>query len=273
MSELRIEQKAEGWNPVARAYDTVFASYSALFARDALRLTNVQPGQRVLDVAAGTGALSFAAAEMGADVLATDFSPGMIAYLRAKVESKGVKNIRVALMDGQALEVEDHSFDATFSILGLMFFPDRAAGFRELHRTIRPGGHAAVVSWSAIERLGFMQAILGALRAGVPDFPVPTKPPPWLSLADRTAFKAEMQAGGFARVNVFTVVHLWTFASPERVFDALDSLSPGLACIFEALQPHQREVFRTAFMRRIREEQGDGPFGLEGEAHIAVGVK
>ena len=100
MSDLSIEQKPEGWDPVPKAYDTSLASFTALFAQDALRLTNVQPGQRVLDVAAGTGALSFAALEAVAEVLATDFSPGMIDYLRSKAEAKGVQGIRLAVMDG-----------------------------------------------------------------------------------------------------------------------------------------------------------------------------
>jgi hypothetical protein len=118
-----------------------------------------------------------------------------------------------------------------------------------------------------------MQVILGALREAVPDFPPPAKPPPWLSLADRNVFKSEIQAGGFAHVNVFTVAHIWMFPSPEEFFDALPSISPAASIILDALQPHQRTASRTAFGRRIREEQGEGPFGLEGEAHIAVGTK
>jgi SAM-dependent methyltransferase len=146
MHDLSLDQKPEGWTPAAQTYDTMAAPFTALFAQDALRLTNVQRGQRVLDVAARTGVLSFAAVERGAEVLAVDFSPGMVEHLRAKVAAQSIQGMQVALMDGQALEVEDNSFDAAFSIFGLMFFPDRAAGFRGLYRAIRPGGRAAVVS-------------------------------------------------------------------------------------------------------------------------------
>jgi SAM-dependent methyltransferase len=273
MSDLSLDQQPEGWTHAAQAYDTMAAPFTALFAQDALRLANVQPGQRVLDVAAGTGALSFAAVERGAEDLATDFAPGMVEHLRAKVATQGVHGMQVAIMDGQALEVEDNSFDAAFSILGLIYFPDRAAGFRELSRALRPGGRAVVVGWSTIERLRFIQAILGALREAVPDVPPPPKPPPWLSLADRTVFKSEMHTGGFAQVTVFTVAHIWMFPSPEAFFDALPNVAPGFRIILGPLQPHQRTASRTAFVRCIREEQGDGPFGLEGEAHIAVGRK
>lgn len=273
MSDLSIDQIPEGWDPVAKAYDLPFGSFTALFAQDALRLVSVQYGQRILDIAAGTGGLSLAAADAGAQVLATDFSPGMIDYLRSKVERKGIRGISVAVMDGQALDVEDGSFDAAFSIFGLTFFPDRSAGFRELCRVIKPGGRAAVVSWSAMERLRFMSIILSTLKEVVPDFPSPKRPPPVLSLADRTIFKSEMQAGGFAYVNMFTVAHISTFSSPDVVCNSLDSASPVVAGIFNNLAPNQREAFRRALNRKIQEEQGEGPFGLEGEAHIAVGVK
>jgi ubiquinone/menaquinone biosynthesis C-methylase UbiE len=243
MINLGPDQRPEGWSPVPRAYDSMVASFTGLFAQDALRLANVQPGQRVLDVGAGTGVLSLAAAALGAEVLATDFSPGMVDYLKGKAQAQGIRGVEAVVMDGQALDVADNRFDAVFSIFGLMFFPDRAAGFRELHRVTRPKGLAVVASWSSMERLRFAQAILGTLREAVPDLPTPTKPPPWLSLADRAAFKA------------------------------LPSLSPAFSGILGSLQSGQREAFRTAFVRRIRADQGDGPFGLEGEAHIAVGTK
>lgn len=273
MNDLSLDQKPDAWGHDAQTYDTIAAPFTKLFAEDALRLTSVQSGQRVLDVAAGTGALSFAAAERGAEVLATDFSPRMTEILIAKVEEQGIQGIQVAIMNGQALDLDDNSFDAAFSILGLMLFPDRAAGFRELYRTIKPGGRAAVVSWSSIERLRFMQAILGAFKEAIPDFSTPSKPPPWLSLADRNVFKSEMKAGGFAHVSLFTVAHIWMFPSPEEFFDALSSASPGFSIILDTLKPHQRVASREAFVCRMREEQGAGPFGLEGEAHIAVGIK
>jgi ubiquinone/menaquinone biosynthesis C-methylase UbiE len=146
MANLGPDQRPEGWNPVPRAYDSMVAPFTGLFAQDALRLANLQPGQRVLDVGAGTGVLSLAAAALGAEVLATDFSPGMVDYLKGKAQAQGIRGVEAVVMDGQALDVADNRFDAVFSLFGLMFFPNRAAGFRELHRVTRPKGLAIVAS-------------------------------------------------------------------------------------------------------------------------------
>lgn len=270
MNGLSLDQKPEGWDPVAATYDTVAAPLMARFAPDALQLTEVRPGQRVLDVAAGTGALSFAAAERGAKVLATDFSPGMIDYLRHKAASRGVQGIEAAVMDGQALEVPDNSFDVAISLFGLMFFPDRAAGFRELYRVTKPGGRAAVVTWSCMDRLQFLQVVMGALREAVPEFPPPTKPPLMLSLQDPEVLEAEMEAAGFDEIRVVTVTHAWSFSNPEEVFEGLPSVSPTFSLMLGALDADQLGAFRAAFSRRVR-EKGES-YGLEGEAHIAVGV-
>jgi len=268
-----MDQKPEGWSKAAKSYDTSFASFTALFAQDVLRLTDVRSGHRVLDVGTGTGVLALAAAEAGAEVLAVDFSPGMIDYLRSKIDQKGMGHIHAATMDGQALHVEDNSFDVAFSVFGVCFFPDRIAGFRELFRAIRPGGLTAVVNWCALERSTFLKVIVGALRKVIPNLPSPKTPPPALSLADPDLFKSEMRAGGFARINLFTVRHVWTFSDPQLVYDSLGGVQPVLASMLETLGEATGEAFRSAIIQTIRQEQGSGPYGLEGEAHIAIGVK
>jgi SAM-dependent methyltransferase len=273
MTEPSIDQTPEGWTKAPESYDTSFAWFTALFAQDALRLTHVRSGQRVLDVGTGTGALALAAAEAGAEVLAVDFSQGMIDYLQAKIKQRGIRHIRAATMDGQFLDVEDNSFDFAFSVFAVCFFPDRLAGFRELYRAIRPGGLAAAVNWCALERSSLFKVIAGALRKVLPNLPPPKTPPPALSLADPDLFKSEMQAGGFARINLFTVRHVWTFSDPQVVYDSLVGVQPAFARILETLDKATREAFRSAIIQSIRQEQGDGPYGLEGEAHIAIGVK
>ena len=135
----------ESWSAAAEAYEKWMMPTSTLYAEDALRLVDLKPGERVLDVAAGTGALALAASRWGAEVIATDSSPGMIERLQARVAREGIAGLTVKLMDGQALELPDDSFDAAFSIFGFMFFPDRGQGIpgaAARSQARRPGGHS-----------------------------------------------------------------------------------------------------------------------------------
>ena len=261
------------WDRFAAAYDAGFSAFTALFARDAVRLAGIGPGHRVLDVAAGTGAAAFAAAEAGADVLATDFSPAMLDTLQANANRRGFGEFQTEVMDGQHLAVEENAFDAALSSFGRMFFPDRAAGFGGLHRTLKPGGRAVVSAWTGTERMRFQRTIQAALERAAPDFPLGGTPPHWQALGDRDVFMGEMEAAGFSRVNGYTVTHLHTFPSPEELWDGHIPMAPPLTEIMAALTPTQNAAFREAFIGLIRAEQGDGPFGLESEAHLVVGVK
>jgi ubiquinone/menaquinone biosynthesis C-methylase UbiE len=92
-------------------------------------------------MATGTGALALAAARTGAQVLATDFSPGMVACVAAA----GLPNVEARVMDGQALDLPDARFDAAFSIFGVIMFPDWRKGLAEMRRVTKPGGYGAVV--------------------------------------------------------------------------------------------------------------------------------
>ncbi len=139
---LSPDQLPEGWTRAAAEYDTWFAPVTSRFAGDAVRLLEVGRGDRMLDVAAGTGAFTLAATSAGATVLAIDFAQGMVDLLSTKLAAAGLP-ATAARMDGQALELEDATFDAAGSLFGLMFFPDMDAGCARWHASCAP---AAVCS-------------------------------------------------------------------------------------------------------------------------------
>lgn len=281
MSDADFDQDPDSWSEFAPDWDAGYAAFTALFARDAVRLAGVRRGMRVLDVAAGTGAAAFAAAEVGAEagagepvtVLATDFSQGMLDILQANARSRGLHSIEARLMDGQAMDTEKGAYDAAFSMFGLIFFPDRQAGYRGLLEALKPGGIAVVSAWGAEERLKFHRAIEEALLKAAPDFPKGEAPEHWAVLSDADRFGEDMLQAGFSRVNVFTVCHVYTFQSPESFWDGHIPKAPPLKKILAGLTSGQARDFRAAFIGGIRERQGDGPYGLESEAHLAVGVK
>lgn len=111
---------------------------------------NPQPGQRVLDVATGTGMVAFALAESGCTVVGLDQSPEMLGMARAKLDRRPELAGRVTFLSGEAerLPFKDASFDAlTFTYL-LRYVDDRRATLRELARVVKPGGRIAMVEFA-----------------------------------------------------------------------------------------------------------------------------
>jgi hypothetical protein len=142
-----------------------------------------------------------------------------------------------------------------------------------MHRVLVPGGRAAVVTWSVIERSPFFQAVAGALRQAVPDLPAPQKQLLLTSLSERDTLRAEMQGAGFRNVNNYSVTHVCVFPSIEWMSERIHEVSPAIKSLFDGLTAAQRAATSEAFTEFLRSTQGEGPYGLESEAHIAVGTR
>lgn len=139
------EQMRDAWDKFAAGYDEAVTPFSMRIAEDALGRVDIRPGMRLLDVAAGGGALSIPAARLGAQVLGIDFSPVMVGRLNARARDEGLSNLESRVMDGHVLELEDNTFDITGSQFGIMLFPDRPRALGELARVTKPGGRALMV--------------------------------------------------------------------------------------------------------------------------------
>ncbi|HVM45401.1 MAG TPA: methyltransferase domain-containing protein [Candidatus Thermoplasmatota archaeon] len=266
------DRTAEGWSAVADEYDRRVLPFTSRYAADALRLVDLRAGERVLDVAAGSGAFALQAAQAGARVLATDFAPPMLARLKARARAEKL-DVAAEVMDGQALALPDGGFDVAASLFGLIFFPDRARGFAELHRVLAPGGRVVVGGWSTPEKLGFLGVLSRALKTVVPDLPPPAEPPAILSLSDRGAFEREMRAAGFRDVRIVPVTHAWESSSPEEAWDAMERASPVLPALLAGMGAERAERLRAAVLGELREGFGAEPVRLESEALIGLGVK
>jgi len=194
---------ANPWNLVAGGYAECAAPVTELFSNRAIELLCLAEESHVLDVACGPGTTAGLLCQAGHRVEAVDFSAAMIGELEAKMkpgQPLAEANVRAQIMDGQDLRFADQSVDAALSMFGLMFFPDRARGFSELHRVLKPGGRACVSSWLPLSDVPAMQWMFGAVMAIMPASPGQEPPAP--SLEDPALFAAEMEQAGFRSVHV-----------------------------------------------------------------------
>ena len=269
MADPTPDQTPAGWSPFAASYDDWLAPITRRFADDVVRLLELGAGSRVLDVAAGSGVFALAAAEAGAEVLATDFAPGMVDLLRQKTESAAL-SIDVEEMDGQALAVPDASFDAAASLFGLIFFPDTAAGAAELHRVVRVGGRVAVVAWSP-DGLAIHPIALEAFSLIGVEQPQRSTLPSAFRLSDPARLGSLLVSAGFTEVEVQEAEHAIPIPDPAALFRSIPSWSAPLRPLFDRLPPERLRDAEAAFIDLVVERSGTD--GLAMRALIATGTR
>ena len=135
---------------------------------------DVQPGQRVLDVAAGTGTSAIPSARRGAEVIATDLTPELLDVGRAAAEAEGVE-LTWQTADAEALPFADAEYDVVLSSIGVMFAPHHQLAADELVRVCRPGGTIGVLSWTPN---GFIGQLFATMKPYAPPAPPGASPAP-----------------------------------------------------------------------------------------------
>lgn len=168
-----------------------------------LDMAGVARRARVLDVAAGTGGQTLAAARrVGPDgrVLATDISSNILAFAERSAREAGLHNIETRVLDGETLDVQPGTFDAVISRVGFIYFPDKHAAFLGMLRALRPGGRLAGIVYSTPEANPFFSIPVSIIRrrAQLPA-PAPGQPGPF-SLGAPGAIEAALAQAGFTDI-------------------------------------------------------------------------
>jgi SAM-dependent methyltransferase len=174
--EQHNERAAVTWSSGGDNYDAISKGIADAIEHCVLRL-NPQPGERILDLATGTGWTSRVVARRGASVVGADIAEGLLLAARAKAENAGL-NIEYHQADAERLPFETGSFDAVVSTFGVMFAgkPEQAA--RELARVVRKGGRLALTTWVSDSNLFKMFQVMKRYMPPPPT-PAPRSPFEW----------------------------------------------------------------------------------------------
>jgi SAM-dependent methyltransferase len=166
---------------------------------------HLQPGQRVLELAAGPGDTGFMAAELvspGGSLLSTDAVDPMLEIARERAGSMGLTNVEFKRIDLQWIDLETATVDAALCRWGLMFAPDTGAALQELRRVLTPGGRAALAVWAEPERNPWATIPTRALvELGHVEPPDPSAPG-MFALADGERLRTQLEDAGFTDVVV-----------------------------------------------------------------------
>ncbi len=203
MSEQPPQQLASSWNDTANDYDEMFVPFTAGAAQAALDTIKLQPGERFLDIAAGTGSVTLNAVRAGAKVVAIDFAAGMLDVLAKKLKIAGFDDVQCEVMDGQNLTLPDAQFDAAGSNLGLIFFPDINRGLAEMLRVLRRGGRGFVTSLPATPNASPLMGLV--VRALMTVYPKIQLAGPSFQLSSAASMTEAFTQAGFSEVTARVV--------------------------------------------------------------------
>ncbi|HET7093443.1 MAG TPA: methyltransferase domain-containing protein [Thermomicrobiales bacterium] len=272
-----LERTRVAWDDIASGYDRTNTPTQMWLGGEGLRRAGLRAGMRFLDVAAGSGALSIPAARAGARVLATDLSPAMLALLATRARDEGL-DIETRVMDGQALALDDDTFDMAGSQFGVMLFSDMPKGIREMTRVVKPGGRVLMNVYGDPDQIEFLAFFVRAIQAVRPDFDGPPMDPPPLpfQLQDPERLRQEFAAAGLKDVKVETIAEVTAFRTGTELWEWVVWSNP----IVEELLGHleltdrEREAVKQALDRQVRKRAGVGGSAiLTNPIHIGVGTK
>ncbi len=179
----------------------------------------LESGERVLDVACGTGFVARHAAECVGEVgtvTGVDINVGMLAMAKAATASRTALTIDWREADVSALPFPDGSFDVALCQQGLQFFPDRLGALQEIRRILVPGGRIGLSVWGSMEENPYFLAVESAIRRHVSDDAASGLPKPH-ALADPEEVRAAITKSGFADADVCPTV-MYMFTPPAREF-------------------------------------------------------
>ena len=242
------------------------------YARDlAARLAALAPA-RVLETAAGTGVATRALARAlpaGAAIVATDLNRPMLDLAAARMETAEVTWQQA---DALALPFGDGAFDAVACQFGAMFFPDKAAAYREARRVLRRGGRFVLSVWDRIESNELAHVVDEAVAAQFPE-----DPPRFLARVpygyhDADAIIDELRAAGFVEVAVETVARRGRAPSPLHAAVGFCQGTP-LRAEIEARAPGRLGGVTDEAARAVAARFGDGPVDSGMQAHVIVATR
>ena len=259
---------APGW----RWHDARLRRYAAPVTERLV--AGLEPGDFVLDVAAGTGEPSISAAQRVGPtgrVIATDFVEEMLAVARQKASQLGLQNLELRLIDAERIDAAAGSFDAITMRFGLMFMPDPAAFLEGARRALKPGGHIALAVWAGPDRNPWAAVPMAVLKRHM-EIPAPLPGAPGIfAFADPARLRSALEGAGFEDVTIEEVkVTMSDFdTGVEFASFTLDVAGP-IALLFDQL-PQDKKALVTEEIGLAAERAGGGKPHLGGVALVATG--
>lgn len=228
---------------------------------------DVHAGERVLDIACGSGNAALVAARRNADVTGIDYVPALIERAKARAQAEGT-SIDFRVGDAQELPFADGSFDVVVSVFGVMFAPDQPRAARELLRVTRSGGRIGLVSWTPEDLGGDFSRVHAKYLPPPPGLAPPAR---WgTEAAVRELFGAATASLSFERLTFFQ-----HFRSEAHALETFRAHFGPTRRVLASLEPARRAEFEGELLDVLRryDRAKDGSLALESRCMRLLATK
>jgi SAM-dependent methyltransferase len=232
-----------------------------------------QPGDTVLELAAGPGDTGFLAATILGEkgrLISSDFSSEMVEVARRRAAELGLGNVEHRVIDAEEIPLDDDSVNGVLCRFGFMLMPDSAAALAETRRVLRPGGRLALAVWGQAERNPWI-SIAGRILAerGLAPPPEPGTPGMFV-LADAERLRELLEGAGFGVERVEDLPVLFTYDDVDHYIAVARETGGMFARIWSDASDEDREAIKARLSEEFVPWAVDGGYEMPGAAVVAA---
>jgi ubiquinone/menaquinone biosynthesis C-methylase UbiE len=257
-----------GWDRASSFYEKFWLNQLAPAQEELLTVASLKAGERILDIACGTGLVSFRAAALAGDkgfVVGTDISEKMVEVCQQRAVRENLKNIFFARMDAEELELEFGLFDKALCALGLMYMPEPVRALSEMRRMLKPDGSSSVLVWGRRDHCGWAALFEIVERRVASDVC-----PMFFHLGNPGMLAHAFEKAGYAKIELKTITASLRFKSAEDACGAAFAGGP-VALVYHKFNDSIKKEVHQEYLESIKAFRKGKGYEIPGEFVIGRG--
>lgn len=268
--DLQRRVQRYGWDKAAEFYEKSWQAQLKPAHDLLLEKVKIKPGDSILDIAAGTGLITFRLAKLlgsSGSIKATDISDEMVKIGTELAHSKNLSNVEFERMDAENLSYNDSSFDLVTCALGLMYLPDPDRALQEIYRVLKPGGMAVAAVWGSRKRCGWAE-IFPIVDARVSSDVCPM----FFQLGEGENLNYPFKKAGFENISLQKISTNLHYNTDEEACQA-SFLGGPVAMAYSRFDEQTRQEAQKEYKASIEPFKTANGYEIPGEFVVAAGYK